>query len=324
MTDGCPACGRSSLEGEERCAGCGLPSELFGPIREAISLPTSDPRYEVQVRELLDALGEGPARPRPAGSEPTTPAVDPAQARSEIEQRLALGARLGLDLASTARRLEELGEEAGAAELAELDRELGERLRGALSEQLEAFDRRRRQVRPFFPELKIDAELDLARLSFEAGDLDGAQAGLAAVARELEKGVAAWGKVERLLDQSEMIGATLAALGHPPTAGREALAAGRKAMSAQKRAEAERRLAEAVAASVAELMPLLQADLAKRIAEVARRKSRGESVEGTVEALKEFHLAFKELDYVRALTAYRRAAAELGKPLAVPKAAAER
>ena len=50
----CPACGSENADGIAACARCHLAVELFGPLRDAVGIPETDPRYAVEVRELLE------------------------------------------------------------------------------------------------------------------------------------------------------------------------------------------------------------------------------------------------------------------------------
>ncbi|HEV2166870.1 MAG TPA: hypothetical protein VGS23_07860 [Thermoplasmata archaeon] len=335
----CPACEAENPPGLPACRRCGLATELFEPIRAAVGLPKDDPRYEVHVRELLEAMGDlatPPAETATAGARLTAPARFPAlsaarpdatieppelsipgplvrpapdgipELRRRIEEYLRLARRLGVLDAELEHRAGELG---GVDDLPELERfatELYGRDAASLSASYRTELARRAELAELLPTGPIDGELATTRSELERGELLEGERTLRSVVEHLDRLEEEWGPATLLWMGANDLAGVIRDLGGDPSGALGPLSEGRRLMRELDRAGAERVLARAALGLWTVLNPILEQDLTRRIEVVRAHREAVVEVEPILNDLKEFAEQVTRRNFSAAVAYYRR------------------
>ncbi|MCI4358052.1 MAG: hypothetical protein L3J95_01220 [Thermoplasmata archaeon] len=353
----CPACEADNLPGSAGCRRCGLSTELFEPIRAAVGLPKGDPRYETQVRELIEALGDlalgepdsvsgrmaraTPARsvpPPPTGNErgaevatlalhtlPSRPRLpEPggvAELRRLIDEYLGL-ARAddpeGYALTFRAREL------AGVTDEDTLDRfatELFVRVAADLTVSYGAQLARRTQWAQLLPTPTVDRALDRARSLLAQGELAQTHREILGATEALDHLDEEWGPAEVLLQAAEDLEGAIRELGGDPTAALGPITEGRRLLRELEREGSEALLSRGTVGLWTILNPILEKDLAHRIEEVRAQRLAGAHVDPVLTDLREFASQVKKRNFSAAVAFYRRGVdrlARLADPVDAP------
>jgi hypothetical protein len=339
----CPACETDVGEGLPACPKCGLATELFDPIEEAVGLPRTDPRYHASIHEILEAIGALPSDPSagPAPAElanaarfPSTPipetritpphrtvpvperpkltaAAGLPALRQQVAELLELARRRGLDVATFEGRAEALAVVDDMTELEQLDRDLFVHLAASLSGELEQLSARHREIIRVLPPTSLDAEMEKARTTLASGDLAGAQRELRRASITLEAVAAEWQSVETLVTEGELLQQAVTEFGGDPTPATGELDEGRRLAREGQRTPAEEILTKATLDLWAIAKPLLEADLSQRMETVLRLRAAGVDVRPILLDLKEFGVHLKTRNFPAAIEMYRRAGRRL-------------
>jgi hypothetical protein len=228
-----------------------LAVHLFEPVREAIGVPRSDPRYSDEVKELLKAVDtdvapsarapEGPgamaypprflapsppeapvvegSTPPPLDAIPSLPALPSGGAaglRRQIDEYLQIARALGLDLAEAPQRTKEAILVDDRASMEQISRDLFVRIAAALSEEYEAAVAQRNGLTTLVGTKSQDEELVEARESLLAGDVQSAHADLRAILNQLQELEDHWATVRILVTECDLLADTIRELGGDP------------------------------------------------------------------------------------------------------------
>lgn len=345
----CPACEAENLPDSTACRRCGLVVELFEPIRAAIGLPKGDPRYEAQVRELIEALGDlanpgatpdtldaeiaTPARfpsiappmgvTEPGGSslglrELPKPSVPPDSGdltglRQRIDELLRLARRTGLEEGAWAERAREVSALEDASAVQRFASEMFVRVAASLTETYTTLLARRDELTKAIPTEAIDARIADGRAALEAGDLAETERCLREVSAALDRDEEAWGPTEVLLNGAEDLVGAIRDFGGDPAAALGPIEEGRRLVRRLEREAAEALLARGTLGLWTILNPLLEQDLAHRIDEVRARKEAGADVDPVLTDLREFARLVKQRNFSAAVAFYRRGVDRLAR-----------
>jgi hypothetical protein len=323
--------------------------ELFEPIRAAVGLPKGDPRYETQVRELIEAMGElavpssaesssnaeiaaparfpslsaGRAEPRgdepalairelPKRTAPPAPGGIP-ELRSEIEGYLRLGRRLGVGASELNDRARELERSEEAAELDRFATELFVRAAASLTDTYAALLNRRNELAELLPTPQIDGGLEAGRTDLALGDLERTEISLREAGAGLDRLEEEWGPSQVLLQGAVDLEDTIRDLGGDPGPAHGPILEGRRLIHSLERGRAESVLARGTVGLWTVLNPLLERDLTRRISEVRTRKEAGSDVEPVLSDLTEFASQVRQRNFSAAVAFYRRGVDRLSR-----------
>ncbi|HEV8049531.1 MAG TPA: zinc ribbon domain-containing protein [Thermoplasmata archaeon] len=336
----CPACGSENPESGRACARCGLAVELFEPVRLAVGLPESDPKFAHQVQEIVDALGAGasggpnppaaallshaarfPAPPAPTavGSGVTGPALRPIQelpalpaahglavARRQVEEYLTIARRQGIDTTEYAARARDAVAANDGPSFEVLGRSLFIQLAGSFTEEFETLVTRRNDLAGYAPTAGPDVEFESCRSALALGDLGGAQRRLRHLEETLSRLEDDWATVHVLTTQAELLAETIRELGGDPAPALGPLAEGRRLAKAGDRETAEPVLARAGLALWAILEPAFLADLARLKDRLLALRESGADVGPALGELREIASDLRRRAFVSVIGSYRR------------------
>lgn len=338
---GCPACGSEVPPDALECPRCHLAVHLFEPVREAVGVPESDPRYASELAELMAAVEPSPApgedgktgpavlayparfpspparhTPMPEGPAPPTldtlpslpalPSGGVAGLRRQIDEQLQVARRQNLDVDDLMERSKESLALDDPRTLEVVARELFVRLAAALSEAYEATVAARNALANLVPTSQLDQELVTVRMVLLQGDLAGAQARLTMVREELAELQESWETVQILLTECDLLAGTIRELGGDPGPALGPFEEGRRLAQSGIRQEAEPVLAKATVALWAVLNPRFGPEMHRiKDALLARRRA-GADVSGAIEEFRELAAYLAKRNFGATVLSYRR------------------
>jgi hypothetical protein len=338
----CPACGTEAPPSAQECPRCHLAVHLFDPVREAIGLPESDPRYASEIRELLKAVdpsGTPPTAPGPSGpgefayparfpaprapripvpDGPTPPALETLPAlpalpgggaaglRRQIDEYLDLSRRQGLELGGITLRTKEaiLVDDPGSLE--RLSRDLFVRLAAALAEEYEQAAAKRNGLSTLVSTVSQDRALKECHDALLRGDLAGTQPRLRAVHDELTALEDQWATVQILIAESDLVAETIRELGGDPGPALGPLEEGRRIAREGDRNAAEPVLAKAALALWAVCDPKFSLELRRIKDRLLAQRSAGMDVSRSVEQFRELTHLLSRRNFGATIACYRR------------------
>ncbi|MCI4346434.1 MAG: hypothetical protein L3K07_06755 [Thermoplasmata archaeon] len=334
MTE-CPACGFEAEAGSPTCAGCGLSSNLFEPVRAALAEGTPGGSSLAEANAIVAAVGmppmnssagslSTPARfpapppvpplaphpPSPPAELPVLPALpqgDPVQsARRQVEEYVTLARRLSLEIPGLEPRLHAAVASSDGQSFETLRAELFVRLAARLTEELERTFARRNELAALLETATPDAELDTAREALGRGDLTGTHHRLRHVEESLDMLEEEWETVRILSLEAELVAETVRELGGDPLPALGPLSEGRRRARSGDRTGAEPLLERSTLALWHLCAPLLTQRLSELRSEIGSHppaESTGARLQ--TDAL-EMARALERRNYGGAVAAYRR------------------
>jgi hypothetical protein len=345
----CPACGFESDPGSATCAGCGLATDLFEPVRAAISTETPGGSSLAEAHAIVAAVGlpspagssgsfASPARfpapappraphpPSPPAELPILPALpsgDPlTSARRQVEEYVGLARRLSLEIPGLEPRLHAAVAAEDAQSFETIRAELFVRVAARLAEELERTFARRNEVAALVETGTPDAELDSAREALARGDLTGTDRRLRRVGEGLDLLEEEWETVRILSLEAELVAETVRELGGDPVPALGPLSEGRRRARTGDRTGAEPLLARSTLALWHLCAPLLSQRLSELRSEIgAHPPPETETSRLQTDAL-EMARALERRNYGGAIAAYRRFRDEVAHTGAVARPSA--
>lgn len=349
----CPACGFDNADDVSECGRCHLAAGLFEPVREAVGVPESDPKYLEAVTELLALVdsetappapatetGPGvlqqPARfpsapaavpattvppaPRPPDFLPPLPALPPGAGvpllRHQVDEYLQLGRRQGVDLEHFSVRARQAVLAQDRPSLERLSRDLFVTMAAALTEQYEWVLAKRNDLNSLVPTPEADVELESCRAALAIGDLAGTQRRLRAVDEALTDLEDHWATVQILTTEADLLAETIRELGGNPGPALGPLEEGRRLVRDGQRDVAEPVLARATLALWTVLNPLFSRELKRLKEAILARRDEGSDSRAALVPLRDLAGHLTRRNFGAAVASYRRLRQSVDAPLA--------